>query len=143
MSTYLENLLHQAGYKYTEPRRLVAKVLEEAPHHLSANEIWDLARQHDPAIGRMSVYRTLELFTELGFVRPTPQNLPGTRVGLVYVVMQNGHHDHIVCMQCSTVIEFEDCGLEALTRTLEAKYACRIQSHVLAFYGLCAQCATA
>lgn len=136
----IQKLLHHAGYKYTTPRRLVAEVLQSQKSHLTANEIWECVRDVDESIGRMSVYRTLELFTEVGYIRPAPQCATDARSGLVYVVMRDGHHHHIICQQCNQVIEFEDCGLETLIQTVEQKYGCQIEGHLLEFFGICASC---
>jgi Fur family transcriptional regulator, ferric uptake regulator len=134
-------LIRKAGYKYTTPRRIVAEVLEaHRHHHLSANEVWEAVKKVDNSIGRMSVYRALELFTEVGYIRPASQNASDARNGLVYVVMQDGHHHHIICQQCRRVIEFEDCGLDQLVQTLEEKYGFVIDGHLLEFFGICADC---
>jgi Fur family ferric uptake transcriptional regulator len=136
----LEERLHQAGYKYTTPRRLVAEVLESHNAHLTANEIWEAVQSLDSTIGRMSVYRTLELFTQVGYIRPASQSASEARNGLVYVLMHNGHHHHIVCRRCNQVIEFDDCGLEGLIQRLQEKYGCQIEGHLLEFFGLCFTC---
>jgi Fur family transcriptional regulator, ferric uptake regulator len=132
--------LHEAGYKFTTPRRLVAQVIEKEHEHLTANEIWERVRHLDSTIGRMSVYRTLDLFTQVGYIRPTTRNLPDGRSGVVYVILYEGHHHHIVCQQCNRVIEFEDCGLEDLIHSLENTYGCAIGGHLLEFFGICSQC---
>ncbi|MBZ0309617.1 MAG: transcriptional repressor [Anaerolineae bacterium] len=139
MSNLMEQL-HKAGYKYTKPRQLVSEVLEAHEGHLSANEIWEAVSQIDPKIGRMSVYRTLELFTQLGYIRPATRNAADARNGIVYVLMHDGHHHHIVCQNCGRVIEFADCDLEKLVQTLEKKYNCRIGGHLLEFFGVCERC---
>lgn len=136
----LQERLQLAGYKYTTPRRAVGEVLAAQTAHLSANEIWEQVQALHPSVGRMSVYRTLELFTQLGIIRPTSQSAADARNGLVYVVLEDGHHHHIVCQGCDRVIEFEDCGLEALIQRVQADYQCQIHSHLLEFFGLCADC---
>lgn len=136
----LQERLQLAGYKYTTPRRVVAEVLDAQHQHLSANEIWEQVQQLNPKVGRMSVYRTLELFTHLGLIRPTSQSAADARNGLVYVVLEDGHHHHIICQRCDQVIEFDDCGLEALIQRVESEYHCQIHSHLLELFGLCASC---
>jgi len=135
-----ERLLKQAGYKQTPPRQLVAKILESNPQHLTANEIWEQVQAQDSNIGRMSVYRTLELFTQIGYIRPAPQSAAAARTGVVYVLMRDGHHHHIVCTVCNRMIEFEDCGLGSLIATLEKRFDFLISGHLLELYGICAEC---
>ncbi len=90
----------------------------------------------DPSIGRASVFRTLDLMIKLGIVWPTVQG--GTTVH--YMLMPSEHHHHIVCTGCGRLIEFEDCGLGALIRTLETRFDVRIDGHLLELYGQCAAC---
>lgn len=136
----IEERLQRAGYKLTTPRRVVAQILESEHQHLTANEIWEMVQRVDASIGRMSVYRTLELFVRIGYIRPTSQNASDARSGLVYVLMVDGHHHHIICQRCNRVIEFEDCGLEDLLNHLQAKYGCVIEGHVLECFGICSEC---
>jgi Fur family ferric uptake transcriptional regulator len=136
----LEERLHRAGYKLTTPRRVVAEVLESQPQHLTANEIWECVKALDETIGRMSVYRTLDIFTRVGYVRPTSQSDSDARSGVVYVVLREGHHHHIICQRCNRVIDFADCELDDLITHLENRYGCSIDGHLLEFYGVCAEC---
>lgn len=132
----LARLLNQAGYKYTKPRQLVAEVLLNSHGHLSAPEVVDAVADEEPSVGRMSVYRTLDLFTRLGLIRPAFQEGSTAR----YVVMVDGHHHHIVCQRCGQVIHFEQCPLDELTSYLEEKYHCTISGHLLEFFGRCENC---
>ena len=93
----------------------------------------------DEGVGRASVFRTLELFTQLNIIRPTYVNT-GTPH---YVLMPDGHHHHIVCLNCNTTIEFEDCGLGDLERELEGRLGVTLVGHLLEFYGICESCTQA
>jgi Fur family transcriptional regulator, ferric uptake regulator len=132
----LAQILNQAGYKYTKPRQVVASVLLNTHGHLSAPEVVDAALEADPSIGRMSVYRTLDLFTRLGLIRPAFQEGTIAR----YVVMVGGHHHHIICQGCGRVIHFDQCPLDELTSYLRQKYHCEINGHLLEFFGRCEDC---
>lgn len=129
-------LLRQAGYKYTKPRRCVAEVLLTEHRHLTAPEVVELVSQRDSSVGRMSVYRTLELFTHLGLIRPVFQGEANAR----YAIMMGGHHHHLVCQACGKVIHFDDCPLDTLIEQLEARYGFHIEGHLLEFFGHCQAC---
>lgn len=135
--TQFINVLKQAGYKYTKPRRIITQVLLGADGHLSAPEIVDAVATADASIGRMSVYRTLDLFTRLGVIRPAFQEGSIAR----YVMMVDGHHHHIICQGCGKVIHFDQCPLDELTNFLEKTYNCKISGHLLEFFGNCDACA--
>lgn len=130
--------LRKAGYKFTQPRRRVADVLIESDSHLSAPEIIDLVSEKDTSIGRMSVYRTLELYTRLGFIRPSFQDGANAR----YIVVLDGHHHHLVCQSCGRVVHFDDiaCPVTELEAHLSENYGFNIKGHLLEFFGTCTEC---
>lgn len=131
--------LRDAGHKLTNARLTVLSVIEEGGGHLTSTEILHRVSAIDPAIGRASVFRALDLFTQLSLIRPTYIDSSMTPT---YVMLPDGHHHHIICTQCHRVIEFEDCGLSRLSRELEERLNVRLSGHLLEFYGLCENCAT-
>ena len=133
--TDLSLKLKRAGYKLTAPRRAVAQVLEEEGEHLSGNEVLALGRRLYPALSRATVYRTLDLLTELGFIRPILLGDASQR----YVASEGGHH-HLVCGDCGATYEFDGCGVDQLAALLAKHYRFRIRSHLLEFYGICEGC---
>lgn len=129
--------LRDAGYKLTHARTIVLATLEDNDGHMTSTEIVDAVAAADSSIGRASVFRTLDLLTRLAIIRPT--YIEGTLTP-TYVLLPDGHHHHIVCMNCSRVIEFEDCGLAELSARLEAEYDMELTGHLLEFFGTCSAC---
>ncbi|MCU0496394.1 MAG: transcriptional repressor [Anaerolineae bacterium] len=129
--------LREAGYKLTHARLTVLQVLEQQHEHLTSTQVIDAVAAIDPSIGRASVFRTLDLLTELTLIRPTYIDGSATPV---YVLLPNGHHHHIVCTGCNRVIEFDDCGLAELEQRLETQYQVKLTGHLLEFYGRCSLC---
>ena len=132
--------LRDAGYKLTNARLTVLAALEDHDGHITSTEVLERVNGLDPNIGRASVFRTLDLFTQLNIIRPTYIE---TSVTPTYVLMPNGHHHHIICTNCNRVIEFEDCSLDKLGQELEARLHVHLTGHLLEFYGLCDDCAPA
>lgn len=130
--------LRDAGYKLTHARLLVLDVLEQNHGHMTSAEVLEAVAERDPAVGRASVFRTLDLLTQLAIVRPTYVE---SSMSPRYVMMPEGHHHHIICMHCHQVIEFEDCGLSELEKRLETEFDVELTGHLLEFYGTCASCA--
>jgi len=135
MSTQLINRLRTAGYKITPPRLAVLQVIEQEGEHLNPAEILTRAQAIYPAIGRATVYRTLEMLTEIGVVRPIYVGEHGP----TYIRAEGGHH-HLVCSACGVVIDFEQCMADQMTQELSDRFGFQIKSHLLEFYGLCAAC---
>lgn len=131
--------LRDSGYKITNARRAVVSVLCESSGHLTSAEVLNRVEARDPAVGRASVFRTLDLLTDLAIIRPTYLE-PRTPN---YVVMPNdGHHAHMVCTVCSKVIELDECHVSELLDDIASRYDLRLTGHLLELYGLCADCHT-
>jgi len=135
-SPYLQRL-RNAGYKLTQARLTVLDILEAEHGHITSSDILEKVEEINPSIGRASIFRTLDLFTQLNIVRPT---YISTSLTPTYVMMHEGHHHHVICTNCNQVLEFDDCGLESLTKTLEKTLNVKISGHLLEFYGVCASC---
>lgn len=129
--------LRDAGHKLTNARLTILDVIEAGGGHLTSTEILNRVSEIDPTIGRASIFRTLDLFTQLSLIRPTYIESSMTPT---YVMLPDGHHHHIICTNCHRVIEFEDCGLSRLSAELEQRLKVRLSGHLLEFYGLCANC---
>lgn len=127
--------LRAAGYKMTPARLAVLQVLEQEGEHLEPAEILRRAQVIHPAIGRATVYRTLELLTQLNIVRPIYIGEHGP----TYIRAEGGHH-HLVCSTCGTVIDFDQCVADELSTELAERFGFQIHSHLLEFYGYCADC---
>ena len=132
--------LRDTGHKLTNARLTILDVIEQGEGHLTSTEILSRVNQADPTIGRASVFRALDLFTQLSIIRPTYIESSMTPT---YVLLPDGHHHHIICTHCHRVIEFEDCGLSRLSGELEKRLNVRLTGHLLEFYGLCEQCCAA
>jgi Fur family ferric uptake transcriptional regulator len=129
--------LRDAGHKLTHARLTVLSVLEESGGHVTSAEVLEQVNQRDASIGRASVFRTLDLLTALSIIRPT---FIHTSLTPTYVLLPDGHHHHIICTNCNRVIEFEDCGLDAVAAELERRLHVKLSGHLLEFYGLCDRC---
>lgn len=129
--------LRNAGYKLTNARLRVLESIQTLGGHCTSADVLDVVAQLDESIGRASVFRTLDLLTQLGIIRPTYVD---TSMTPQYVMMPDGHHHHVICTNCNQVIEFEDCGLSELTAKLETQFNLEITGHLLEFYAICEHC---
>ena len=128
--------LHAQGLRITPQRRLVHHLLREQGGHLSANEVYLLARQQRPRISLSTVYRTLELFEALGLVRALHLESEHHR----YEIASDGEHHHMICLGCGRVIEFE-CGHCAEThQDLAEHHDFQITGSRVQLLGYCTDC---
>lgn len=133
-----KNRLRNAGYKLTHARLTVLNTIMGLGGHVTSSDVLDAVSVADESVGRASVFRALDLFTQLGIIRPTYIESSMTPH---YIIMPDGHHHHVICTNCNRVIEFDDCGLGDLTEQLENRYNLQITGHLLEFYAQCDDCA--
>jgi len=132
----LVTALDRAGYRLTEPRRAVADLITRRDGHFTAADLIDEARDRRLGIGRATIFRALELFTELNVLErldlPTGEH--------AYVPCEPAHHHHVVCSRCGRTTEAEDHGLQAMVDEVARHTGYRIDDHRLELYGLCPTC---
>ena len=124
------------GYRLTEARKVIINCLVESGGHISADELAERVWQRQPRVGRMTVYRTMDLLSELGVIRPIYQGTGAAH----YILMAGGSHHHLICNQCGLVIEFDHCQSDEMSHLLSERYNFQIDSYLLEFHGLCAGC---
>ena len=132
----LGNALQQRGYRLTAARQVILEVLIASGGHVSADNLAEQVREQTPGVGRMTVYRTLDLLHELGFIRPVYQGTGAAH----YILLEEGHHHHLICSNCDRVIEFDECVLEEIERVVGSRFNFQVQGHLLEFYGRCQAC---
>lgn len=130
------NTVEQNGYRRTAARLAIITALVNCAGHITADDLADKVRQQAPHVGRMTVYRTLDLLCELGLVRPIYQGTGAAH----YILMANGSHHHLICTRCHNVIEFEECGAIDLAQQMAERFNFHIVSHLLELHGLCENC---
>ncbi len=131
--------LDRAGYRLTEPRRVVADLIADRAGHFTAANLVDDARERRLDVGRATVFRALELFIELHAVERV--DLPSGEHA--YVECEPVHHHHVICSQCARTTEVEACGMPAVTRDVARRTGFKIQSHRLELFGICPTCQSA
>lgn len=128
--------LSQSGYRITQPRRAVVRTLLTNGGYLSPTEIWEQAQQYCPSVGLVTVYRSLDLLSRLGFARRihTEEGCHG------YAAANNGHRHHIVCRNCGAAVEFRGCDLSPFLDRVSRETGFVIEDHLLELAGLCPEC---
>jgi Fur family transcriptional regulator, ferric uptake regulator len=133
----LQDKLNRSGLRLTHPRQVVMSVLKAASIPLSPQSIHQRSLDAQEEIGLVSVYRTLDLLTELGLVR----RVHGHDDCQGYVLASPGHHHHVVCRQCEAAVEFTGMeDLSPLVDRIQEQTGFTIDEHLLQFYGLCPAC---
>lgn len=126
--------LRSAGLKVTLPRLKILEMLENSPtRHLSAEDIYRRLMDGGEDIGLATVYRVLTQFESAGLV--TRHHFEGGHA--VFELERGQHHDHLVCMNCGRVEEFEDETIEKRQRDRARELGFKMTEHSLIIYGEC------
>ncbi|MBX4161717.1 ferric iron uptake transcriptional regulator [Priestia megaterium] len=136
----IKQQLHSASYKLTPQREATVRVLlEHEEDHLSAEDVYLLVKEKSPEIGLATVYRTLELLTELKIVDKINFGDGVSRYDLRQEGAAHFHH-HLVCMECGSVDEIQEDLLEDVEEIVEKQWHFKIKDHRLTFHGICHRC---
>ncbi|WP_368644876.1 Fur family transcriptional regulator [Alkalibacterium putridalgicola] len=136
----IKKKLQEAGFKLTPQRELTVEVLlEKEKDHLSAEEVYLLVKSKNAGIGLATVYRTLEILTELQII-----NKLTFQDGIArYDLNMNGgkhQHHHLLCLKCGKIEEVKNDMLLEIEMEIEKEYHFIVKDHRLTFHGICSNC---
>ncbi|GAB7386191.1 Fur family transcriptional regulator [Bacillaceae bacterium] len=132
--------LHSHNYKLTPQREATVRVLlENEADHLSAEDVYLKVKEKSPEIGLATVYRTLELLSELKIIHKMNFGDGVARYDLRDEGAEH-HHHHLVCVHCGTVDEIIEDLLGEVERQVEKDFDFKILDHRLTFHGVCHRC---
>jgi len=133
----LQSYMDKKGLRSTAQRRLVTDVFFESEGHLSIEDLLAEVRHIDAKVGYATVYRTLKLLKECGLAY---ERHFGDGVSRYEVARDDEHHDHLICVECKRIVEFEDDRIEQLQEELAASHGFVLRRHKHELYGICADC---
>ena len=123
--------LKKAGLKVTLPRLKILEILQLPENqHISAEDVYKILIENDEDIGLATVYRVLNQFDDAGILNR--HHFEGGKS-----VFEISHHDHLVCLKCGKVIEFEDDVIEKRQDEVAERHNMKLTHHSLYLYGEC------
>ncbi|MEI7840910.1 MAG: ferric iron uptake transcriptional regulator [Methylococcaceae bacterium] len=130
--------LKNAGLKVTVPRVKILQILEKQIHnrHFSAEKLYKILLSENEDIGLATVYRVLTQFEAAGLV--TRHHFESGNS--VFELDNGGHHDHLVCVKCGKVDEFQDELIEIRQREIAERLGYELTDHNFYLYGFCGAC---
>jgi len=130
--------LRERGLRSTDARRKILDGVFGGVGHFTADELLDTLRGRGERVSRASVYRTLGLLVEGGFVETREFQRGQT---MYEAVLGRHHHDHLICTACGRIVEFENQAIEALQDAVARQHGFRLEHHSLRLFGRCGDCA--
>jgi Fur family ferric uptake transcriptional regulator len=129
-------MIRQMGLKVTQQRVAILQSLTGGRAHVTAQEVFETVNASHPEIGFATVYRFLRKMAEQNLVTEVRMGgLPAR-----YELTPRRHHDHLTCVNCSQIVEFECPPIESLQEKVAKEHNFRLTHHVLELYGVCPQC---
>jgi Fur family transcriptional regulator, ferric uptake regulator len=132
----VEQYLRSKGVRLTFQRQLIVR-RAVAYLHFTSEELVKDVQAVDRTIARGTVYRTLAMMHKTGVVekhdfRYGPPNYE--------VTFAKAHHDHLMCVQCGEIIEFQEPRIEQIQDRVVKRFGYQLLSHTHKLYGLCKKC---
>lgn len=131
-------LLKANNLKYTKQREAVLKILYAYEEHYTPEELYLLVKEKysELNVGIATVYRTLNLLEESQMVTSISFGSQGKK----YELATKPHHDHMICKNCGSIIEFVDDIIEKRQMIIAKKHDFKLTGHLMQLYGICSTC---
>ena len=127
-------LMREHGFKITPQRRAILDIIAGSAEHLTPAAIYDQVCHLHPGIGRVTVYRTLEVLAKLGSICRMHVN---DTCRSYSIRRPSAHHHHLICSDCGQVVDFTDCQLNRLEQRLARQTGFKVEEHLLELHGQC------
>lgn len=119
----LDDFIKKKGLRQTAQRDEIVAAIFSSEDHFTSDELFDRLRHNGSRASRATVYRTLALLTEADLLHEIDLGDEQTTYD------PNFHdrptHNHLVCIDCGKVVEFEDTHLEILNDCLSRRLGFR------------------
>jgi len=135
----IKDSLKQRGVRLTRQRQILLELIDKSGQHLDAERLYLLAKEQDPKLNRVTVYRTLKMLKEGGLV----DELDLMHIGgdqHFYETRMKQEHAHIICLRCGKVEEFFGEPLQKLRRQVESHFGFQIVLARTEVGGYCSHC---
>ena len=128
------NYLKVKKHRQTPERFIVLEEIYKADGHFDADDMYFRIKKKGTQVSRATVYNTLEILVECELVQRHHFSKNQSSYERSYAFRQ---HDHIICDECGTVMEFCDPRIHEIQTMMEKLHDFKISGHSLQFYGKC------
>jgi Fur family transcriptional regulator, ferric uptake regulator len=133
--------LKDQGLPFTRQREVVAQVVFASAGHLSVEDIEGCLREAGHRTGKATIYRTLDLLVRSRLV--VEHDFGEGFKRYEYRLSREPVHEHLICLECSKVIEFESWEVQDVQARITQRHGFKPTRHRLEIYGLCRECQAA
>lgn len=131
-----KQIVRDLGLKVTEQRILILDTIRNGLRHFTAQDIFEAVSAQSNGMGFATVYRFLRMLSEHKFVTEVRMGGMPAR----YEWAGKPHHDHLTCVICGKIVEFENNEIERLQNEVATSLGFHLTGHLLELFGECLQC---
>ncbi len=135
----IKDSLKLQGVRLTRQREILLELIDKSGKHLDAETLFQLAKEQDPKLNRVTVYRTLKMLKESGLVDELDLMHYGGDQHY-YETRLKQEHAHVICLRCGKVEEFFGEPLHKLRRQVEQHFGFQIVIARTEIGGYCSHC---
>ena len=106
------DFIEKKGLRKTVQREAIIEAAFSTSQHYTAEELIAMSRKIEPSVSRATVYRALPLLVESGFLKEIDLGKDHKTYDPNFA--NRPHHNHLICVDCHKVVEFEDPHIETL-----------------------------
>jgi Fur family ferric uptake transcriptional regulator len=132
--------LQEHGLKHSQQREAILQHFLDTSGHMTVDDLYRGIHRKHPGIGRTTIYRALKLFVDAQLASAIELKDGLTRFEHQY---RHAHHDHMICTECGTILEFLSPEIEKLQDEIAEAYGFSIESHRHQIFGQCQKCTRA
>jgi Fur family ferric uptake transcriptional regulator len=137
----IEGSLKQRGVRLTRQRQILLELIDKTGEHLDAERLFQMAKEKDPKLNRVTVYRTLKMLKTSGLVDELDlMHYVGDQH--YYETRLKQEHAHVICLRCGKVEEFFGEPLQRLRKQIESHFGFQVLLARTEVGGYCAHCQT-
>lgn len=129
-----------SGLRATNPRKFLLNIICDYEGHFTASDLAERLRSLGHPISLVTVYRNLPILEQAGLIRRTCLTGPTARYERTW---KRRHHDHLICVRCRKVVEFEYSAIDVLQDAVAAEHGFLPTDHHLELMGVCRECRAA
>ena len=125
------------GLKHSRQREIILQHFLDTGGHMTVDDLYRVIHRRHPGIGRTTIYRALKVFCDAQLADAIELKDGLTRFEHKY---RHAHHDHMICKECGTILEFLSPEIERLQDEIADAYGFIIESHRHQIFGRCQKC---
>ena len=127
--------------RLTRQRQILLELIDKTGEHLDAERLYQMAKEKDPKLNRVTVYRTLKMLKTGGLVDELDLMHYGGDQHY-YETRLKQEHAHVICLRCGKVEEFFGEPLQRLRKQIESHFGFQVLLARTEVGGYCAHCQT-